>query len=323
MHPRELTDTETLDRMANVLRTEAKALDMMAAGLDASHLKAVALIEAMEGRVIVSGVGKSGHIGNKIAATLASTGTPAQFVHATEASHGDLGMVTARDVCLVISNSGETTELADIITYSRRFAIPLIAITRNAESTLATQADVTLLLPQAPEACGIGMAPTTSTTATLAIGDALAVALMERRGFERADFQVFHPGGKLGAQLTRVDALMHKGDTLPLVSEETAMPEALITMTAKGFGLAGLVDDGKLVGIITDGDLRRNMATLMSQTAGEVATREPRVIRSGTLASEALHEMNNNKISALFVLDEADRVVGLLHIHDCLRAGIA
>ncbi|WP_417585494.1 KpsF/GutQ family sugar-phosphate isomerase [Pelagibacterium sp.] len=323
MTPRPMTRDETLAEMARVLTTEAEALRLMATGLGDSHLKALEILEGMEGRVIVSGVGKSGHIGNKIAATFASTGTPAQFVHATEASHGDLGMVTARDVCLVISNSGETTELADIITYSRRFGIPLIAITRRAESTLASQADVALLLPDAPEACGIGMAPTTSTTATLAIGDALAVALMARRGFEREDFQRFHPGGKLGAQLMPVDGLMHRGEALPLVGPQTPMSEALLTMTAKGFGLAGLVEDGRLAGIITDGDLRRNMDGLMEKTAGAVATRAPQVVRQGTLASEALHVMNTKKISALFVLDGEDRVAGLLHIHDCLRAGVA
>nr|WP_011116758.1 KpsF/GutQ family sugar-phosphate isomerase [Ruegeria sp. PR1b]AAN05152.1 RB131 [Ruegeria sp. PR1b] len=318
-----MTDAATLGEMSRVLTTEASALQQMAEALGVPHLEAVRILEAMQGRVIVSGVGKSGHIGNKIAATLASTGTPAQFVHATEASHGDLGMVTARDVCLVISNSGETRELADIITYSRRFGIPLIAITRVAESTLAQQADVTLLLPDAPEACGIGVAPTTSTTATLAIGDALAVALMARRGFQREDFQVFHPGGKLGAQLMLVDALMHAGEALPLVLPDTPMAEALLTMTAKGFGVAGLIEEDRLAGIITDGDLRRNMTGLMEKTAGAVATRDPQVIRSGALASEALHEMNSRKISSLFVLDQDDHVVGLLHIHDCLRAGIA
>lgn len=323
MTPRELTCDETLAEMARVLTVEAAALTQMASEVGDPQLKAVEILEAMEGRVIVSGVGKSGHIGNKIAATLASTGTPAQFVHATEASHGDLGMVTPRDVCLVISNSGETSELADIVTYSRRFAIPLIAITRKADSTLATQADVVLLLPDAPEACGIGMAPTTSTTATLAMGDALAVALMKRRGFEREDFKVFHPGGKLGAQLMLVDGLMHTGEALPLVAPETPMTEALLTMTAKGFGLAGLVEGGRLTGIITDGDLRRNMDGLMARSAGEVATRGPKVIRRGSLASEALHDMNSRKISALFVLDNEDRVAGLLHIHDCLRAGLA
>ncbi len=322
MTPRALSADETLSEMARVLRVEAEALTQMAGELGAAQLKAVEILEAMQGRVIVSGVGKSGHIGNKIAATFASTGTPAQFVHATEASHGDLGMVTPQDVCLVISNSGETSELADIVTYSRRFGIPLIAITRKADSTLGAQADVVLQLPDAPEACGIGMAPTTSTTTTLAMGDALAVALMKRRGFEREDFKVFHPGGKLGAQLMLVEALMHKGEALPLVAAETPMAEALLTMTAKGFGLAGLVEDGRLTGIITDGDLRRNMAGLMDCTAGEVATRGPRVIRTGSLASEALHDMNTRKISALFVLDEADRVAGLLHIHDCLRAGL-
>jgi arabinose-5-phosphate isomerase len=319
--------TETaLAHMAAVLRTEATALTQMADQLGAAHLEALetlARVGAAGGRVIVSGVGKSGHVGHKIAATLASTGTPALFVHATEASHGDLGMITASDACLVLSNSGETTELADIVSYTRRFAIPLIAITRAAGSTLGRAADVTLLLPDAPEACAIGRAPTTSTTATLALGDALAVALMQARGFQAADFQVFHPGGKLGAQLMQVDGLMHTGAAVPVVTPETPMSEALLEMTSKGFGIAGVTVDSHLKGVITDGDLRRNMADLMARSAGEVATPNPKSVETGTLASEALHVMSETKIGALFVVTGEGLVAGILNIHDCLRAGVA
>ena len=314
---------EGLDRIARVLRIEAEALVQMSAALGPDHARALEILQAVRGRVIVSGIGKSGHVGRKIAATFASTGQPAQFVHPAEASHGDLGMITENDVCLAISNSGETAELADLVTYSRRFAIPLIAITGGAGSTLARQADVTLLLPDAPEACPIGVAPTTSTTATLALGDALAVALMEKRGFRREDFEVFHPGGKLGAQLLSVARLMHSGEDLPLVSPDTPMSEGLVLMSAKGFGLAGLIDDGRLAGIVTDGDLRRNMHRLLDSTAGEVATRNPKTVSPDTLASEALKMMNEAKISALFVVDADHRVQGLLHIHDLLRAGVA
>ncbi|MDF0602864.1 KpsF/GutQ family sugar-phosphate isomerase [Psychromarinibacter sp. C21-152] len=312
------------EQMARVLRTEAGALSAMAETLGPEHLRAVEILASARGRVIVSGIGKSGHIARKIAATLASTGTPAQFVHPTEASHGDLGMITREDVCLIVSNSGETRELADLVTYSRRFAIPLITITGRRGSTLDAQSDVTLFLPDAPEACLIGVAPTTSTTASLALGDALVVALMHRRGFRREDFQLFHPGGKLGAQLTKVEAMMHRGDELPLLAPRTPMREGLITMTSKGFGVAGIVEaDGRLSGIITDGDLRRNIDQLMGRMAGEVATRNPKTIPPDTLGSEALKLMNEAKISALFVVDEDARVLGLLHIHDCLRSGVA
>lgn len=314
---------EDLARMARVLRMEAEALTAMAGALGPDHARALEILHAATGRVIVTGVGKSGHVGRKIAATFASTGTPALFVHATEASHGDLGMVREGDVCLAISNSGETSELADVITYTRRFSIPLVAITGRAGSTLDSQADVTLLLPDAPEACPIGVAPTTSTTATLALGDALAVALMEKRGFAREDFQLFHPGGKLGAQLLPVSKLMHAGEALPLLAPGTPMREGLVTMSAKGFGLAGVVEDGRLAGIITDGDLRRNMDRLLDSTAGEVATPDPRTVGPDTLASEALGMLNAAKISALFVVDDAGAVLGLVHIHDCLRAGVA
>nr|WP_149757978.1 KpsF/GutQ family sugar-phosphate isomerase [Roseivivax sediminis] len=317
------TATDDLAHMQQVLMTEARALDKMGQELGDNHLKAIDLLFAAKGRIIISGVGKSGHIGCKIAATFASTGTPAQFVHPTEASHGDLGMVTEQDVCLVISNSGETKELADIVTHCGRFSIPLIAITSRRGSTLDVESDVTLLLPDAPEACSIGVAPTTSTTATLAMGDALAVALMHRRGFKREDFQVLHPGGKLGSQLKRVEALMHSGDAIPTVRPDAAMGEVLIEMTSKGFGMAGVIEDGKLIGVVTDGDLRRNLSDLMARSAGEVATLGPKTVQRDILASEALNIMNTSKISALFVLDVTGAVVGVLHIHDLLRAGVA
>lgn len=314
---------DALGQMRRVLETEAQALQLMGATLDGAHARALDLLAAVRGRIVVSGVGKSGHVGRKIAATFASTGAPAQFVHPTEASHGDLGMITTADLCLVLSNSGETSELADLVTYARRFAIPLIAITRRPGSTLGQQADVVLPLPDAPEACAIGVAPTTSTTATLALGDALAVALMHRRGFRREDFQVFHPGGKLGAQLMRVEALMHGGEALPLVPPEAPMSQALLEMTSKGFGMAGITEAGRLTGVITDGDLRRNLQGLMERSAGTVATRSPRTVQPGMLASEALRLMNESKITALFVVDDTGAPCGVLHLHDCLRAGIA
>ncbi|MFY9240852.1 MAG: KpsF/GutQ family sugar-phosphate isomerase [Roseovarius sp.] len=318
-----MTQTPTPSEIAReVLRIESDALAQMREGLPESFDAVVELLLKVQGRVIVSGMGKSGHIAHKIAATMASTGTPAQAVHPGEASHGDLGMITGADAVILISNSGETRELADIIAHTRRFAIPLIAITRNAGSALAVQADHLLLLPDAPEACGIGMAPTTSTTCTLALGDALAVALMRLRGFERENFLAFHPGGTLGAQLLQVRAVMHTGAALPIVAEDTDMGETLLEMTAKGFGVAAVVTDGRLAGVITDGDLRRNLATLMDRTAGEIATRGPHITRPEALISEALGVMNASKISALFVVDEDGTLCGLVHIHDVLRTGV-
>lgn len=306
-----------------VIRIEAEALAALRVALSADFDAVVTRLLQVTGRVIVSGMGKSGHVAAKIAATMASTGTPAQYVHPGEASHGDLGMITPADALILISNSGETRELADIIAHSRRFAIPLVAITKKVSSTLGQQADFVLQLPDAPEACAIGMAPTTSTTCTLALGDALAVALMRLRGFERENFLAFHPGGTLGAQLLRVSSVMHSGDALPVVAELTPMGETLLEMTAKGFGVAALVEGGRLVGVITDGDLRRNLADLMARTAGEVATRNPLSIAPEALLSEALGVMNTHKISALFAVDEGGMLRGLVHIHDALRAGVA
>ena len=314
---------DLIETARRVLRIEAAALEQMASELPDDFSALVDAILQTTGRVIVSGVGKSGHIGNKIAATLASTGTPASFVHATEASHGDLGMVTAADFCLLISNSGETAELRDIVAHTRRFSIPMAAISSKPDSTLMRAADYKLGLPNAPEACHIGMAPTTSTTLTLALGDALAVALMERRNFRPDDFRVFHPGGKLGAQMATVAQLMHSGDELPVVDANMPMQDALITMTAKGFGIAAVCRDGRLTGVISDGDLRRHMHHLMEKQAGDIASENPVTVSADQFAAEALNIMNTRKISVLMVVDAENMPIGILHIHDLLRAGIA
>ncbi|MEM8823826.1 MAG: KpsF/GutQ family sugar-phosphate isomerase [Pseudomonadota bacterium] len=296
----------------------------MADDLPGDFAAIVDLIGAMGGRVIVSGVGKSGHIGRKIAATLASTGTPAYFVHATEASHGDLGMIGKGDVCLLISNSGETAELRDLVYHTQRFSIPLIGLSSNPGSTLMKTADYRLTLPNVPEACSIGMAPTTSTTLTLAIGDALAVALMEQKAFKTEDFGVFHPGGKLGAQMRRVDELMHDGADVPVLPTGATIEDTLLVMTSKGFGLAALVDGaGRLTGVITDGDLRRNMTGLMARQPEDIANPTPITVAPGTLAAEALALLNKHKISALIIINPERQPVGVLHIHDILRAGVA
>jgi len=308
-----------------VVGIEAEALQALAAALDDSFGAAAALMLQARGRVIVSGMGKSGHIARKIAATLASTGTPAQFVHPAEASHGDLGMLTREDVVMMLSNSGETPELADMITYTRRFGIPLIGVAGRAGSTLLRQSDVALLLPQAQEACGQGIVPTTSTTMTLALGDALAVALMEHRQFTPQDFRQFHPGGKLGAQLATVSDLMHTGDKLPLATPGTPMTEVIVTMSRKGFGVVGVTDaDGTLTGIITDGDLRRHMDGLLTRAAGDVMTRDPKTISPDALAQEAVALMDAKKITCLFAVptDGPARPHGIVNIHDCLRAGV-
>lgn len=306
-----------------VLKTEADALSTMAANLPPDFEAVVRLLSGLEGRVIISGIGKSGHIARKISATLASTGTPSYFVHGSEASHGDLGMITRHDVCLLISNSGETQEMRDILLHTRRFSIPLVGISSNPDSSLMQAADYRLTLPKLPEACPMGLAPTTSTTLTLALGDALAVAVMELRGFSSDDFQTFHPGGKLGAQLSRVADLMHGSDALPLVDTDTAMSDALITMTSKGFGIAAVIDHGKLIGVISDGDLRRNMGQLMEMSAGQMASRNPVTVTPDVFAAQALAILNERKIGALMVVDGQDHPVGILHIHDILRAGVA
>lgn len=305
-----------------VIAREIEGLEAVAAALDEKFEALVAAITGLKGRVIISGMGKSGHIGKKIAATLASTGTPSYFVHPSEASHGDLGMITPDDLVLCLSNSGETHELRDIIAYTRRFAIPLAALVRRAESVLVEAADIAIVLPAVPEASPIG-APTTSTTMMLAFGDALAVALMERKGFSKTDFGVYHPGGKLGSQFIRVADLMHQVDELPLVEMGASMQQVLLTMTQKRFGCAGVVDaSGVMLGIVTDGDLRRHMdQNLMTKTAHDVMTKSPVTITPSTLAAEALGIMNNKSITCLFALEQG-KPVGILHIHDCLRAGI-
>lgn len=315
--------TSALDTARAVLTSESAALAQLASELTQEFDAVVAALLQVPGRVIVSGMGKSGHVAAKIAATLASTGTPAQFVHPGEASHGDLGMITKADAVILISNSGETKELADIIAHTRRFDIPLIGITKKDASTLAKQSDHLLLLSDAPEACSIGMAPTTSTTMTMALGDALAVALMESRGFKQADFHTFHPGGTLGAQLLTVRAVMHKGDALPVVGPATDMGDTLLEMSAKGFGVVAVTEGGRLTGIITDGDLRRNLKGLLDRTAGAVATTSPRTISADILLVDALGIMNDNRISALFAVDAEGQLEGLVHIHDALRVGVA
>ncbi|WP_172327797.1 SIS domain-containing protein [Mangrovicoccus sp. HB161399] len=323
-----MTDSDSdifLSAGRRVISIEADALGTLAASLDGSFAEAVRLILAAKGRVIISGMGKSGHIARKLAATLASTGTPAHFVHPAEASHGDLGMLAAGDVVMMLSNSGETPELADMIAHTRRFGIPLIGVASRPDSTLLRQSDVALVLPKAPEACGTGIVPTTSTTMTLALGDALAVALMEHRQFTPEHFRQFHPGGKLGAQLSKVGDLMHGGEELPLVGLETPMGEALIVMSQKGFGVVGVTSDsGLLTGIITDGDLRRNMVNLLDKTAGDVMTRDPKTIGPDQLAEKAVALMDQLKITSLFAVDpEGPRIArGIVTIHDCLRAGV-
>nr|WP_255575296.1 KpsF/GutQ family sugar-phosphate isomerase [Caldovatus aquaticus] len=318
-----------MEAARRVLATESEALAALAAALDDRFARAVALLAGATGRVVVSGMGKSGHVARKIAATLASTGTPALFVHPAEASHGDLGMIVPGDAVLALSNSGETPELADLVQHSRRFGLPLVGITGRAESALARAADVALVLPDVPEACPMGLAPTTSTTMQMALGDALAVALLTRRGFTAADFRVFHPGGRLGMRLRRVRELMHTGEEMPLAPPETRMDAAIVAMTAKRFGVLGIVGgSGRLVGVITDGDLRRALdadggAALLARSAGEVMTRTPRTVAPDQLAAEALRMMNERAITVLFVVDGDGRPVGILHVHDLLRAGVA
>jgi arabinose-5-phosphate isomerase len=308
-----------------VLRTEAEALSILAETLDDRFERMVDGLRAAPGRVVVTGMGKSGHVARKIAATFASTGTPALYVHPGEASHGDLGMITTDDVVLALSNSGETPELADIVAYTRRFSIPLLAIVGRSGSSLAETADLALVLPSWPEACPMGLAPTTSTTMAMALGDALAVALLERRGFGTNDFSLLHPGGKLGKLLVRVEQLMHRGDGLPLVGLETPMSDVLLEMTAKRLGCVGVLNGkGGLVGIITDGDLRRRMSPdLLERRAVEVMTPGPKTIRPQALAAEALAMMNQAErpFTVIFVVED-QQPVGALHMHDCLRAGI-
>ncbi|EIM74629.1 KpsF/GutQ family sugar-phosphate isomerase [Nitratireductor sp. L1-7-SE] len=311
----------TLETERAGLKELAEALDN---GLADPFAEAVRIIAGIKGRLIVTGVGKSGHIGSKIAATLASTGTPAFFVHPAEANHGDLGMIGDDDVILAMSWSGETTELHGIVAYARRFAIPIIAITAGKSSALAREATVVLGLPRAPEACPHGLAPTTSTVLQLVIGDALAVALLEARGFTADHFRTFHPGGQLGAKLTQVRQIMHSGSELPLASSGALMREAILEMTQKGFGCVGITDaDGVLIGIITDGDLRRHIdSELLSMTVDQVMTRNPKTIGPETLAESALQVVNSSAITTLMVVEDG-KPCGVVHLHDLLRIGAA
>ena len=313
--------------MQKTLDLEVSGLTVLKAALGEAEMKAVRLVAGLKGRLVCTGVGKSGHVARKIAATLASTGTPSQYVHPSEASHGDLGMITPDDAVLALSKSGETRELGDLIAYCRRFSVPLIAMTAGAASTLAKSADLLLLMPHAEEACGETRAPTTSTTMMMAYGDALAIALIEMRGFTAGDFARFHPGGALGSALARADAIMHSGEAVPLVGLESAMGQALIVMSEKGFGCVGVVDDqGVLVGMITDGDLRRKMGPGFTEArARDVMTENPVTAAPQLLASDALRQMTSGdrKITQLFVCDEDKRPVGLIHIHDLLRAGVS
>lgn len=321
-----LSPVDDIEVARSVLAAEAAGLRALAASLDHRFATAVERLAACTGRVVVSGMGKSGHVGRKIASTLASTGTPALFVHPGEASHGDLGMIVPGDAVLALSNSGETAELADLVAHARRFGLPLVAITRQPESALARAADVLLLLPAAAEACPMGLAPTTSTTMQLALGDALAVALLTRRGFTATDFSQFHPGGKLGAQLRRVSDLMHRGDAIPLADAALPMSQALLVMTGKGFGCLGALDAaGRLAGVLTDGDLRRSMGPdLLDRRVQDVMNRTPRTIGPEALAADALRLMGGPRpVTSLFVLDGDGRPLGLLHVHDLLRAGVA
>jgi arabinose-5-phosphate isomerase len=317
-----------LNSARRTLAIENDGLAKLIAALDGplgeAFCRAVDMIRSTPGRTILTGMGKSGHIARKIAATLSSTGTPAFLVHPAEASHGDLGMIASNDVVIMISNSGETAELRAMLDYAKRFSVSLICMTSRPDSTLAQQADIALILPEAREACPIGMAPTTSTLLQLAMGDALALALLEDKGFNAAQFRTFHPGGLLGAALTHVRDVMHRSPQLPLVADSMAMSEALLVMTQMSFGCLGVVDgDGTLIGVVTDGDLRRHMSRkLIDLPVAEVMTRGPRTIDGDALAAEALEQLNSLKITSLFVCDETRRPVGIIHIHDLLRLGV-
>ncbi|WP_331373224.1 KpsF/GutQ family sugar-phosphate isomerase [Sinorhizobium chiapasense] len=320
-----------LDSIGRTLTTATNGIKALADHLTTDEAFARSLVDAIEligdseGRVVVSGVGKSGHIGRKIAATMASTGTSAYFVHPTEASHGDLGMVTSQDVLILLSWSGETAELGNMLTYAKRFKVPVISICANRDSILARNSEIALVLPKVPEACPHGLAPTTSAMLQLAVGDALAIALLERRGFSAEDFKTFHPGGKLGAQLRLVHELAHVAEQVPLLSVGRPMSEAVIEMSSKGFGVVGIVDErGALIGVITDGDLRRHMAgDLLLQPVEDVMSHNPRVVKGDVLASVAMEFMQEHKVTVLFLVDDAGLPIGILHIHDLLRAGVA
>jgi arabinose-5-phosphate isomerase len=307
-----------------VIETEIAGLSALKASIGSDFGAIIMAVAALKGRLICAGVGKSGHVARKIAATLASTGTPAMFIHPTEASHGDMGMIGPDDGVLALSKSGEVSEMSDLIAYTKRFSIPLIAMTANGQSALGKASTYLMLLPDAIEACGETRAPTTSTTMQMAYGDALAVALLEQRGFTAQDFRVYHPGGKLGAMLKSVGDLMHKEPDLPLVSLDTPMMEALLIMTAKRFGATGVIDgDGKLVGIITDGDVRRRAGGDFSGlNAGDLMTPNPMTISDDALAGQALAMLNEQGRTVIFAVDPSGHALGILHVHDLLRAGV-
>jgi len=307
-----------------VLQMEADAIRTLASCLDQEFTAAVDAVFSARGRVIVTGVGKSGHVARKIAATFASTGTQAYFVHPTEASHGDLGMISPADVVIALSKSGETAELSDIIHYTRRFGIPLIAVTTRPASALGRSGDIRLILPDAPEACAETNAPTTSTTLMMALGDALAVALLERRGFRASDFKLYHPGGRLGSMLLAAGDIMHCGDRLPVIPEGSSLADGVRIISEKGFGCVGVTDrSGRLSGLVTDGDLRRHIAGGMKAlTVDEVMTRAPVTETADTLAASVLRRMHEKKITQMFITDSG-RPVGLIHMHDLLKAGLA
>ncbi|KQV13995.1 D-arabinose 5-phosphate [Rhizobium sp. Root1203] len=324
-----LIENGVVDSAKRTIGTERQALEALEKALDGPlaepFARAVAVAGAISGRVIVTGVGKSGHIGVKIAATLASTGTPAFFMHAAEANHGDLGMVGRGDVVLALSKGGESAELRNIIVYTRRFSIPLIALTSSEKSSLASASDVVLLMPNVVEACPHGLAPTTSTLMQLAMGDALAIALLEARGFTARDFHVFHPGGKLGASLSHVADIMHTGERVPLAPQGTPLSEAISTLSRKHFGCVGIVDgEGRLCGIVTEGDLARNLTRNLSELAvDDIMTRTPKTVKPTVLATAALALLNEHSIGALIVVDDDNRPIGLIHFHDLLRIGVA
>ena len=319
--PARIPDDVAVARKA--LGLEADGIRALSDSLDGRFSQALDILSEVSGRVVITGMGKSGHIGRKMAATFASTGTPSQYVHPGEASHGDLGMITEADAVIALSNSGETSELSDLLQHCRRFSIPLIAITSRAGSTLDTFATVGLILPNVPEADTMGLAPTTSTTMSLALGDALAVALLNRKGFTASDFKILHPGGKLGRQLLRIRDIMHSGEEVPLVPEAATMAEVVVEMTRKRFGCVGVLDAaGALIGVVTDGDLSRHMSdTVLGQPVTAIMTRNPISTRPEALAMEVLGDMNARKIGAVFVMEDT-KPVGILHLHDVLRAGI-
>jgi arabinose-5-phosphate isomerase len=325
----EMTKPDILSTAKAAIATETEGMVALLKALDGklgeAIVKAVDHMHKAKGRIIVTGMGKSGHIARKIAATLASTGTPSSYVHPAEASHGDLGMITPQDVVIMLSNSGESAELKDILNYATRFSVPLIAITANAISTMAKASDIILELPKAKEACPNGLAPTTSTLLQLALGDALAMALLELKGFTAGDFRAFHPGGKLGARIKHARDLMHSGNELPIAKQGTALPAAITTMTEKTFGCVGVVDSaGKLTGLITDGDLRRHVGKDLSVLkVDDIMTRNPKTISGDLLSGEVIELINDKRITTVFVVDANGRPEGLIHIHDLLRAGVS